>query len=54
MANTNNERRYADLTREALADVREGLVIDHELAETWAQSLDTNTPVPLPTPERPT
>jgi len=54
MANTNDDRRYAALTREALAEVREDLVIDHELVETWAQSLDTGTPEPLPTPERPT
>lgn len=50
MANsTNDDQRLADLTREALADVSEGLVIDHALVETWAQSLDTDTPVPLPT-----
>ena len=48
MANsTNDDQRLADLTREALADVSEGLVIDHALVETWAQSLDTDTPVPL-------
>lgn len=55
MANsTNDDQRLADLTREALADVSEGLVIDHALVETWAQSLDTDTPVPLPTPDRST
>lgn len=54
MANTNDERRYAELTREALADVIEDLVIDHELVERWAKSLDSDTPVPLPTPARPT
>nr|QHU24632.1 hypothetical protein [Pseudomonas aeruginosa] len=54
MANSNDDRRFADLTHEALADVSEGLVIDHALVETWAQSLDTDTPVPLPTPDRPT
>lgn len=51
---TNDDRRFADLTREALADVSAGLVIDHELVEIWAQSLDTDTSVSLPTPDRPT
>lgn len=54
MADTNDERKYADLTREALANVSEGLVIDHALVEAWAQSLDTDIPLPLPTPDRPT
>ncbi|MDT4824553.1 hypothetical protein FQZ97_578050 [compost metagenome] len=45
MTNTNDERRYAELTREALADVREGLVIDHKLVETWAKSLDGLAPI---------
>lgn len=54
MANsTNNDRQFADLTREALAEVSAGLVIDHALVETWAQSLDTGTPVLLPTTDRP-
>ncbi len=54
MANSNDDRRFTDLTREALADVSEGLVIDHAMVVTWAQNLDTDTPVPLPTPDRPT
>ncbi len=50
---TNDDRQFADLTREALAEVSAGLVIDHALVETWAQSLDTGTPVLLPTTDRP-
>lgn len=53
MAHTNDAQKYADLTREALADVREGLVIDHKLIEALVLSLNTNTPMPLPTPEGP-
>jgi predicted transcriptional regulator len=36
------------LTREALADVDTGRVIDHQAVQAWAESLDTDQPLPLP------
>ncbi|MEY4588008.1 MAG: hypothetical protein RL497_84 [Pseudomonadota bacterium] len=39
------------LTREALADVDAGHVIDHSAVQAWAESLGTasdNTPIPAP------
>jgi predicted transcriptional regulator len=36
------------LTREALADVDAGLVIDHQAVQTWANSLSTDDPLPVP------
>lgn len=36
------------LTREALADVDTGRVIDHQAVQAWADSLDTDQPLPLP------
>lgn len=36
------------LTREALVDVDAGRVIDHQAVQSWADSLDTDTPLPLP------
>jgi len=38
------------LTEEALADVDAGRVIDHQAVKSWAESLNTETPVPLPVP----
>lgn len=40
------ERRR--LTLEALADVDAGNVIDHQSIQAWADSLDTDSPLPLP------
>ncbi|PSJ63901.1 CopG family ribbon-helix-helix protein [Pseudaminobacter soli (ex Li et al. 2025)] len=40
------ERRR--LTLEALADVDAGRVIDHEAVRAWAESLDTDKPLPAP------
>lgn len=40
------ERRR--LTLEALADVDAGRVIDHQAVQAWADSLDTDTPLPPP------
>jgi predicted transcriptional regulator len=40
------ERRR--LTMEALADVEAGRVIDHLAVQKWAESLITETPLPLP------
>lgn len=38
------------LTREALADVDAGRVIDHQAVQAWAESLNTNQPLPRPRP----
>jgi predicted transcriptional regulator len=40
------ERRR--LTLEALADVDIGHVIDHQAVQAWANSLDTDKPLPIP------
>ncbi|MGF6254849.1 CopG family ribbon-helix-helix protein [Ensifer sp. LBL] len=40
------ERRR--LTLEALADVDAGNVIDHQAMQAWADSLDSDTPLPVP------
>lgn len=36
------------LTREALADVDAGSVIDHQAVQAWAQSISTDQPLPVP------
>jgi predicted transcriptional regulator len=41
------EQRYR-LTLEALADVDAGKTVDHEEVEKWAESLDTDKPLALP------
>lgn len=40
------ERRR--LTLEALADVDAGSVIDHQAVQAWADSLDSDAPLPVP------
>lgn len=40
------ERRR--LTLEALADVDSGRVIDHQAVQAWAESLDSDAPLPAP------
>jgi predicted transcriptional regulator len=40
------ERRR--LTLEALADVDAGRVIDHQVVQAWADSLESQQPLPLP------
>ena len=42
------EEERSRLTREALADVDAGRVIDHQAVQAWAESLSTNTPLPVP------
>ena len=42
------EEERRQLTLEALADVDAGNVIDHQAIQTWADSLDTDTPLPVP------
>jgi predicted transcriptional regulator len=39
------ERRR--LTLEALDDVEVGRIIDHQAVQAWAESLDTDNPLPL-------
>ena len=36
------------LTREAMADVDAGRVIDHQAVQAWADSLSTDKPLPVP------
>lgn len=42
------EDERSRLTREALADVDAGRVVDHQAVQRWAESLDTDRPLPLP------
>lgn len=42
------EEERERLTREALADVDGGRVIDHEAVQAWAQSLSTDKPLAVP------
>lgn len=42
------EEERSRLTREALADVDVGHVIDHQSVQAWADSLATDQPLPLP------
>ena len=44
----NQEEERSRLTREALADVDVGCVIDHQAVQAWANSLETDTPLPVP------
>jgi len=42
------EEERSRLTREALADVEAGRVIDHQAVQAWAESLGTGDPLPVP------
>lgn len=42
------EEERSRLTREALADVDAGRVIDHQAVQAWADSLGTASPLPVP------
>jgi len=42
------EEERSRLTREALADVDAGRVIDHRAVQAWADSLGTSQPLPVP------
>ena len=48
MAWVEQEEERSRLTREALADVDAGRVIDHQAVQNWADSLDKEKPLPLP------
>lgn len=42
------EEERSRLTREAMADVDAGRVIDHRAVQAWADSLGTDCPLPVP------
>jgi len=42
------EEERSRLTREALADVEAGRIVDHQAVQAWADSLGTDNPLPLP------
>ena len=42
------EEERSRLTREALADVEAGRVIDHQSVQAWADSLDSDNPLEVP------
>lgn len=42
------EEERSRLTREALSDVDAGRVIEHQAVQAWAESLSTDTPLPVP------
>lgn len=42
------EEERSRLTREALADVDAGSIIDHQAVQAWAHSLTTESPLPVP------
>lgn len=42
------EEERSRLTMEALADVDIGRVIEHQAVQAWADSLSTDSPVPVP------
>lgn len=42
------EDERSRLTREALADVDAGRVIDHQAVQAWADSLSSDSPLPVP------
>ena len=41
------EEERSRLTREALADVDAGRVVDHQAVQAWADSLSVDAPLPL-------
>lgn len=42
------EEERSRLTREGMADVQAGRVIDHQAVQAWADSLGTDNPLPPP------
>ena len=42
------EEERSRLTLEAMADVDAGRVIDHQAVQAWADSLSTDSPLPVP------
>jgi predicted transcriptional regulator len=48
MAWVDQEEERSRLTLEAMADVDAGRVIDHQSVQAWADSLDSDNPLPVP------
>ncbi len=48
MAWVDQEEERGRLTRESMADVDEGRVIDHQAVQAWADSLGTEKPLAIP------
>jgi predicted transcriptional regulator len=48
MAWVDQEEERSRLTREAMSDITAGHVIDHQAVQAWADSLDTDNPLPAP------
>lgn len=46
--NQEQDEEHRRLTLEALADVDAGRVIDYQAVQSWANSLDTDNPLPIP------
>ncbi len=44
----NQEEERERLTKEALVDVDNGRVVDHQAVQAWADSLGTENPLPVP------
>jgi predicted transcriptional regulator len=44
------EEERSRLTREGLADVDSGNVVDHQAVQAWADSLGSASPLPTPVP----
>jgi predicted transcriptional regulator len=42
------EEEWHRQTLEGLADIDDGKVVEHQCVQAWADSLDTDTPLPLP------
>ena len=42
------EEEYRRMTLEALAEVDANQVVDHQSVRAWAESLNSNNPLPLP------
>ncbi|MBD2840597.1 ribbon-helix-helix protein, CopG family [Pseudomonas sp. JM0905a] len=49
-ARIDQEEERSSLTRAALADVDAGCVIDHQTVQAWANSVSSDTPLPVPVP----
>ena len=47
LENTQQEKKKGQ-TMEALADVDAGRTTDHQAIQAWAESLSTDTPLPVP------
>jgi predicted transcriptional regulator len=44
------EEEREKMTREAMADVDAGRVVDHQAVVAWLESLDSDNPLPMPRP----